>query len=245
MSPRAWAYVAGGAGEGATMRANRAAFDRRPIVPRMLHGPRPARPLHRRCSARGCLRRCCSRRSARRRWSTATATCEIGAGGGRARRALRLLQPGLLADGGRRGRDGRRRRGGSSSTGPPTSGSSTASWPGPRRAAPGRSWSPSTRRCSAGGRRTSTSGRCRSPRASGSRSTPPTRGSSEIVRERMAAKAAAAAGDQGRRQGHPRRAPVAAVDHPRAPRRPARQPALPRRPARRSRRSSTSTPTRG
>lgn len=38
MSPRAWAYVAGGAGEGATMRANRAAFERWQIVPRMLPG---------------------------------------------------------------------------------------------------------------------------------------------------------------------------------------------------------------
>src|SRR5699024_7028400 len=36
MSPRARAYVAGGAGEGATMDANRAAFDRRRIVPRVL-----------------------------------------------------------------------------------------------------------------------------------------------------------------------------------------------------------------
>ncbi|GAB3448565.1 alpha-hydroxy acid oxidase [Phycicoccus ginsengisoli] len=35
LSPRAWAYVAGGAGEGATMRANREAFDRWRIVPRM------------------------------------------------------------------------------------------------------------------------------------------------------------------------------------------------------------------
>jgi lactate 2-monooxygenase len=38
MSPRAWAYVAGGAGEGTTMRNNRAAFDQWRIVPRMLHG---------------------------------------------------------------------------------------------------------------------------------------------------------------------------------------------------------------
>lgn len=38
MSERAWAYVAGGAGAGATMRANRAAFDRWQITPRMLHG---------------------------------------------------------------------------------------------------------------------------------------------------------------------------------------------------------------
>lgn len=38
MSPTAWAYVAGGAGEGATMRANRAAFERIRIVPRLLPG---------------------------------------------------------------------------------------------------------------------------------------------------------------------------------------------------------------
>ena len=37
-SRKAWAYVAGGAGDGATMRANRAAFDRWQIVPRMLRG---------------------------------------------------------------------------------------------------------------------------------------------------------------------------------------------------------------
>jgi hypothetical protein len=55
-------YVAGGAGGGATMRANRAAFDRYAMVPRMLRdtrsgtGPPP-------CSARRCRRRCCSPRS--------------------------------------------------------------------------------------------------------------------------------------------------------------------------------------
>jgi isopentenyl diphosphate isomerase/L-lactate dehydrogenase-like FMN-dependent dehydrogenase len=38
MSATAWAYVAGGAGEGATMRANREAFDHWRITPRMLHG---------------------------------------------------------------------------------------------------------------------------------------------------------------------------------------------------------------
>ncbi len=38
MSPEAWAYVAGGAGSGTTMRHNRAAFERWQIVPRMLHG---------------------------------------------------------------------------------------------------------------------------------------------------------------------------------------------------------------
>ena len=37
-STRGWAYVAGGAGEGRTMRNNRAAFDRWTIVPRMAHG---------------------------------------------------------------------------------------------------------------------------------------------------------------------------------------------------------------
>ena len=36
MSRKAYAYIAGGAGTGATMRANRAAFDRHRIVPRML-----------------------------------------------------------------------------------------------------------------------------------------------------------------------------------------------------------------
>ncbi|WP_245613821.1 alpha-hydroxy-acid oxidizing protein [Knoellia sinensis] len=38
MSDKAWAYVAGAAGAGATAQANRAAFDRWQIVPRMLHG---------------------------------------------------------------------------------------------------------------------------------------------------------------------------------------------------------------
>jgi lactate 2-monooxygenase len=38
MSRKAWAYVAGGAGEGVTMRHNRDAFERWRIVPRMLHG---------------------------------------------------------------------------------------------------------------------------------------------------------------------------------------------------------------
>ena len=38
MSRRAGAYVGGGAGEGVTMRRNRAAFERHQIVPRMLRG---------------------------------------------------------------------------------------------------------------------------------------------------------------------------------------------------------------
>jgi isopentenyl diphosphate isomerase/L-lactate dehydrogenase-like FMN-dependent dehydrogenase len=37
-SAKGWAYVAGGAGEGRTMRNNRAAFDRWAVVPRMAHG---------------------------------------------------------------------------------------------------------------------------------------------------------------------------------------------------------------
>nr|MCW2728064.1 lactate 2-monooxygenase [Aeromicrobium sp.] len=37
-TPKGWAYVAGGAGEGRTMRNNRTAFDRWAIVPRMAHG---------------------------------------------------------------------------------------------------------------------------------------------------------------------------------------------------------------
>ncbi len=37
MSKDAWAYVSGGAGAGATVRANREAFDRWRLVPRMLH----------------------------------------------------------------------------------------------------------------------------------------------------------------------------------------------------------------
>ncbi|WP_319729819.1 alpha-hydroxy-acid oxidizing protein [Streptomyces sp. MB09-01] len=40
MSPEGYAYVAGTAGSGATGRANRAAFDRRQLVPRMLRGTR-------------------------------------------------------------------------------------------------------------------------------------------------------------------------------------------------------------
>ncbi len=38
MSPRAWAYIAGGAGEERTVRRNRAAFDKWQVVPRMAAG---------------------------------------------------------------------------------------------------------------------------------------------------------------------------------------------------------------
>ena len=43
MSPRAWAYIAGGAGEERTVRRNRAAFDKWQIVPRMAVGAAPRR----------------------------------------------------------------------------------------------------------------------------------------------------------------------------------------------------------
>ena len=64
---------------------------------------------------------------------------------------------------------------GTSSTGAATTTSWRAWSGGPRPAAARRSWSPSTRPTSAGGRATSTSGTCRSPAGRASRSTPPTR----------------------------------------------------------------------
>jgi 4-hydroxymandelate oxidase len=42
LNPAAWAYFAGGAGDEVTLRANRAAFERISIVPRILHGVRTA-----------------------------------------------------------------------------------------------------------------------------------------------------------------------------------------------------------
>ena len=73
MEPRAADYVFAAAGSGETMRANRAAFARRRIVPRMLRDVSdrdlsPASPAPR------CRRRCCSRRSASTRSSTPTAS---------------------------------------------------------------------------------------------------------------------------------------------------------------------------
>ena len=46
LSPEAYDYAAGGAGEGHSMDANRAAFLRWQILPRMLGDVSPARPLH-------------------------------------------------------------------------------------------------------------------------------------------------------------------------------------------------------
>ena len=75
MSPRARAYVDGGAGTGATMRHNREAFDRWRVVPRMLHGTTRRDLSHAGARAPTCRRRCCWPRSGRASWSAPTATC--------------------------------------------------------------------------------------------------------------------------------------------------------------------------
>ena len=138
----------GGAGEGATVRANRAAFERHQIVPRMLPGQAQPRPVHRAARPPAAGTRCCSPRSGRPGWSTRDSDLRDRRGRGRAW-GCPTSCPTRAA---RRWRTSPRRwvgaRGGSSSTGRPTSRSSTASWPAPRRAAPRRSSSPSTRRCS-------------------------------------------------------------------------------------------------
>ena len=73
MSAEAFAYIAGGAGSGATMRANRAAFDRWRILPRMLRDVE-TRDTPSSSSAARSRSRSSSRRSACRRWSTRTPT---------------------------------------------------------------------------------------------------------------------------------------------------------------------------
>ena len=73
MRPEAFAYIAGGAGAGATMRANRAAFGRHRIVPRMLRDV-IARDTSVELFGRRWPRRSCSRRSACSRWPTRTRT---------------------------------------------------------------------------------------------------------------------------------------------------------------------------
>ena len=107
MSPEGYAYVAGGAGTEETMRENRAAFERWRIVPRMLRDvstrdtavevlgtplPEPVRSLPDRRPRDGAPRR--GRRGC---------ACR-----GRRGDPVRLLQPGVAADGGDRTRDGRR-----------------------------------------------------------------------------------------------------------------------------------------
>ena len=144
-----------------TIAANRAAFERRRIVPRMLRdvssGTRASSS-----SGGGCRRRSCSRRSACSSSRTGTPTSRSRAAaaaegvpmifsnqasrpmedvrGGDGRRAA--LVPALLEHVRRARRELRRAA--------------------PRPAAARRSWSRSTRRCSAGARATSTSPSCRS-----------------------------------------------------------------------------------
>ena len=102
-----WAYAAGGAGEGATMRANREAFERYKIVPRMLRDVSrrdltvelfgrtlPAPVLFGPVGAAELLD---AGRGPRDR-----------AGGGGGRCPVRVHQPGVRVDGGVRGGDGRR-----------------------------------------------------------------------------------------------------------------------------------------
>ena len=73
MPAEAYAYIAGGAGTGATVRANRDGFDRWRIVPRMLRDV-SERDTWSSCSGAGSRRRSCCARSACSRWSTTTPT---------------------------------------------------------------------------------------------------------------------------------------------------------------------------
>ena len=173
LSAEAFAYLAGGAGAEATMAANRAAFPAggsgRASARRL-----GARPLHR--AARTRAGHAVPARAARRHGARARRRRRRRrARGGRARRPVRALEPGLAPDGGGRRGDGRAdARAGSSSTGAPRT-SSTPRWCGaPRRPAARPSSSRSTRTCSAGARATSTSPTCRSRAARASRSTPAT-----------------------------------------------------------------------
>ena len=100
MRPEAFAYVAAGAGNERTVAANRAAFDRWRIVPRMLRDVEQARHQRRAVRATTCRARSCSRRSACSSWPT-RGGLRGGARGARHRHRDGVLQPGLPADGGR------------------------------------------------------------------------------------------------------------------------------------------------
>ena len=172
------------------MRANRAAFERRRIVPADAAGPRsrdlsiellgrqlPAPLLLAPVGAAGMVARDSDleiARGRRRSWACPT-SCPTRAAAPWRRSPRRWAT----------------RPGGSSSTGRPTNRSSTAC---SRRAeasgARARSSSRSTRPCSAGARRTSTSARCRSRQGIGIAQYTSDPRFQEIVRERMAAKAA-------------------------------------------------------
>ena len=78
MSPEAWAYVAGGAGQQRTARANLEAFDRHRIVPRM-SSTSSGGTTRWSCSAAGSRRRCCSPRSGCSRWRTVQAERAVAA----------------------------------------------------------------------------------------------------------------------------------------------------------------------
>ena len=183
MSPEAFAYVAGGAGTGATMRANRAAFDRWRIVPRMLRdvGERDTSvelfgrtlPSPFLIAPIGVLEM--AHREAER--AVARAVRDT-------RPADDLLEPGVACRWRRSPRSSATPRAGSSSTGARARSWWRASPGAPRRAAARRSWSRSTPRCSAGARATSTSAGCRSCAGWGSPSTRATRCSRGCCRSR-------------------------------------------------------------
>ena len=225
MSAEAWAYVHGSSGLESTAEANADAFDAWRIVPRVLRDVTdrdlgvslfgrslphsPARRAGRRARARGRRRRPGDRPR-----------------GGRPRHPGRALEPGVDADGARRGRGRRRaalvpallelvRRAGGELRRPRRE---------DRRRR--RSSSPSTPRCSAGVRATSTGRSCRSSAAWASRSTPRIRSSSASSPSASPARAARhrspgreGAGDAGRR-------PHARRHDPPVPRALRREPAL-------------------
>ena len=119
-------------------RANRAAFDRWRIVPRMLRDVVAARPVGRAVRPPPRLARSCSPRSACSSSPTARPTSRSPAP--RApRRADGHLEPGVAADGGRAPRRSATARAGSSSTGARRTSWSRASSRAPRRAAARRS----------------------------------------------------------------------------------------------------------
>ena len=169
------------------MRANRAAFDRWPIVPRMLPGEPQPRPPADPAGRRPCRRRCCSPRSGPPAWSTRDSDLHIAraaaAGRGCPTSSPTRAVPRWRTVAAAMGDAPRwfqlywsRRRGPRRQPDPA----------GPRRSAPERSSSPWTPPCSAGGRRTSTSARCRSRRASGIAQYTSDPRFREIVAERIA-----------------------------------------------------------
>ena len=185
MSRRAFAYIAGGAGTGETMRANRAAFDRQ--ADRAADAARRWEARHvggavRRTSPR----RSCSRRSARWTSCTAAPTSPSARAAAARGRPDDLLEPGRLARWRRSLRPWANAPVVSSSTGRPPATSSTASCARAEAAGGRPSSSRSTPRCSDGGPVTSTSGNSRSPGGKASRSTPPTRCSRGWTRETAA-----------------------------------------------------------